>query len=200
MGPSTGRPTASGQRGRYATIAMALHWTIAALILTQIGLGWYMNEVLPDHSPAQDQIQTLHISIGLTTLMLIAARIGVRLAFPPPPLPAGLQGWEKALAGFGHGLFYLLMILLPLSGWALVSVHKGPISFWGLNWPKLPGLGFLKTPDHKSWREALQASHTTVFIYIILANLALHVAGALKNQFDGQPVLWRMIPFMRRPG
>ena len=199
MGPSAGRNAGIERRGRYATIAMALHWTIAALILIQIGLGWYMNEVLPDHSPAQARIETLHISIGLTTLLLIVARIVVRLVVPPPPLPVGLQGWEKALAGASHALFYLLMILLPLSGWAMVSMHKGPIGFWGLPWPHLPGVGFLATPDHKAWRGALHQAHTTVFIDIILANLALHVAGALKHQFDGQPVLWRMVPFLRRP-
>ena len=200
MGPSAGRNTGIERRGRYASVVMALHWTIAALILIQIGLGWYMNEVLPDHSPAQAKIVTLHISVGLTILLLVLARIGARLAFPPPPLPAGMQGWEKALAGASHALFYLLMILLPLTGWALVSIHKGPIGFWGVaEWPRLPGLGALATPNHKPWRETLQTAHTTVFIYVILANLALHVAGALKHQFDGQPVLWRMIPFLRRP-
>ena len=55
-----------GER-RYGAVSIALHWTIAILILTQIGLGWYMNEVLPDHTPAQDQIESLHISLGLTT-------------------------------------------------------------------------------------------------------------------------------------
>jgi hypothetical protein len=28
-------------------------------------------------------------------------------------------------------------------------------------------------------------------------NWGLHVAGALKHQFDGKPVLWRMIPFLK---
>ena len=190
MGPST---------SRYSTIAMALHWAIAALILIQIGLGWWMADWVPDHSPAQEKIETLHISLGLTTLLLIAVRIGVRFAMPPPPLPAGLAGWETALSSAGHILFYALMIALPLSGWALVSVHKGPIGFWGLEWPKLPGLDFLKTPDHKPWREALQESHTTVFVYLMLANLALHVAGGLKHQFDGHPVMWRIVPFLKRP-
>ena len=27
--------------------------------------------------------------------------------------------------------------------------------------------------------------------------IAPHVAGAIKHQFDGHPVLWRMVPFLK---
>jgi cytochrome b561 len=184
---------------RYGAIAIVLHWTIAVLILTQIGLGWYMNHVLPDHSPAQDRIETLHISIGLTTLLLIAVRIVVRLVRPPPPLPSEHPAWLRLLAGASHLLFYLLMLALPLSGWALVSVRGEPFHFWGLGWPSLPGLGFLTGPEHRPQRHSLQDLHTDYLVWIALANLALHVAGALKHQFDGHPVLWRMLPGRRSP-
>ncbi len=185
--------------GAYAPVAMALHWLIAALILTQLGLGWYMNHVLPDHSPAQDRITTLHISIGLTTLILVVIRIGVRLAFPPPPLPVGMAPWEKALASASHVLFYVLMLALPLTGWALVSARSDPIAFWGLGWPRLPGLQAMADPGHRPFRRALQQTHTFWLVWLTVANLALHVAGALKHQFDGRPVLWRMTPGLRRP-
>lgn len=184
---------------RYNAFAIALHWTIAALILVQIGLGWYMNEVLPDHSPAQDRIQALHISLGLTTLLFILARIGLRLATPPPPLPAGMPAWERLLAGASHLLFYLLMLALPLTGWVLVSARHEPFAFWGFHWPELPGLGFLQGPQHRDVRDTLQNVHTSVLIWIVWANLFLHVAGALKHQFDGRPVLWRMLPLLRPP-
>ena len=139
------QPDALGMdQQRYGLIALTLHWIIAALILTQIGLGWYMNEVLPDHSAAQARIETLHISIGLTALLLILVRVGVRAVFPAPPLPSALADWEKALARITHVLFYVLMLALPLTGWALVSVRPGQISFWGLPWPHLPALDVLE--------------------------------------------------------
>ena len=184
---------------RYVTAAILLHWIIAALIVTQIGLGWYMNKVLPDHSAAQDDIETLHISIGLTTLLFILARIGVRLANRPPPLPSSLAPWERALARFTHVTFYVLMLALPLTGWALVSAKPDAIGFWGLGWPKLPGLGFLIGAGHRAARHTLQDVHTDYLVWLALANLALHVGGALKHQFDGHPVLWRMLPGGRPP-
>ncbi len=163
-----------------------------------------MNHVLPDHSPAQEAVERLHISIGLTALLLILVRIGVRLTHPAPPLPVGLQRWERVLARASHWLFYLLMLALPLTGWAIVSMRPIPIGFWTLEgWPKLPGLAGLAGQAHRPLRHTLLQFHTDYLVWIILANLALHIAGALKHQFDGSPVLWRMLPFKalrpRRP-
>ena len=181
--------------GRYGSVSMALHWTIAALIVIQVCLGWYFNEVLPDHSPQQEALVGIHISVGLTILLLVVARIVWRLTHPAPPLPEGLATWERVLARSSHILFYALMLALPLTGWALVSARPGPIAFWGIPWPHLPGVSSL-LPD-KAARKSLQHLHVYVLIWVVVANLALHVAGALKHQFDGHPVLWRMIPFMR---
>lgn len=178
---------------RYGGAAMALHWTIAILILVQIGLGWIMNEVLPDHTPRQALVETIHISLGLTILLLVVARIVVRLVYRPPPLPAGMPTWERFLSAASHLLFYGLMLAMPLTGWALVSLGDRPIHFWGLPWPHLPGVGVLfGAPAPKAVRHELSHIHVYILIWIVLLNLALHVAGALKHQFDGRPVLWRM--------
>jgi cytochrome b561 len=182
---------------RYGAVSMTLHWIIAGLILTQIGLGWYMNNYLPDHSPAQAAIEKLHISLGLTTLLFIVARIAVRITHRAPAMPAGLGLWERLLARFSHLLFYALMLALPLTGWAMVSARPGEIGFWGLAWPHLPGVAFLTAPDQRPMRHLLQQTHTSLLVWIALANIALHVVGALKHQFDGNPVLWRMLPFGR---
>ncbi|MBV9511865.1 MAG: cytochrome b/b6 domain-containing protein [Caulobacteraceae bacterium] len=177
----------------YGRTAIVLHWLIAALILIQIGLGWWMNEVLPDHSPAQASIVSIHISLGLTILLLVLVRIGVRLANRPPALPAELPAWEVYLARASHLLFYLLMLALPLTGWVMVSLGPRPIAFWGLPWPHLPGVGLLFGSPAPHWaHHELSHIHVYILIWIILINLALHVAGALKHQFDGKPVLWRM--------
>ncbi len=182
---------------RYGAVSIGLHWTIAALILVQIGLGWYMNEGgVPDHSPAQDQIQNLHVSVGLTALLLILVRIGVRLTHPAPPLPEGLAAWERVLARASHWLFYALMLAMPLTGWALVSVRHEPIPFWVVSWPRMPGVEHFAAPAYKALRRELKHIHVYILVWIALINLALHVAGALKHQFDGHPVLWRMLPLV----
>lgn len=191
--PSVGAQAATR---RYALSAIALHWTIALLIVIQVFLGWWMNEWVPDHTPQQDQIQSWHVSLGLTILLLVLARIGVRLAQPAPPVRADTPGWERLTINVTHTLFYVLLLVLPLTGWVLVSLETDPISWWGvIPWPHLPGLGFMA--HSRPLRHGLKSIHTFWLMWLIVLNLALHVAGALKHQFDGHPVLWRMLPGAR---
>ena len=184
---------------RYGAASVVLHWAIAALIVVQLCLGWYMNEIVPDHSPAQDRVQDIHVTVGLSILILVLVRIGVRLTHPAPPLPRTLHRWERVLARISHWLFYVLLLVMPLTGWALVSVRHEGIPFFGLAWPAIPGLGHLAKPEARAVGRVLKETHISILIWIVLANLALHVAGALKHQFDGSPVLWRMLPLLKRP-
>jgi cytochrome b561 len=187
-------PTTAPATSRYDAVSIALHWSIAALVVLQLGLGWTLNELVPDHSPVQAQILSVHISTGATILILTLARIGWRLANPAPPLPADMPLWERVFAGATHVLFYVLLLALPLTGWAIVSIHPGAMHVWGIPWPKLPGLGFMATPDHKAWRRELTHIHVYILIWIALITLVMHVAGALWRQFAGHSVLWRMAP------
>jgi cytochrome b561 len=191
---------ASTDSVRYGRVAMTFHWLIALLIVIQVCLGWYMNEVLPDHTPGQAQVQNIHISLGLTILLLVLARIVWRLFHLGPALPPQISTWERVLARGSHLLFYALMLALPLTGWALVSLGGHPISFWGLPWPHLPGVGAIfGSPAPKAVRHQLSHIHVYILIWIVVITLALHVAGALYHQFHRPRVLWRMIPGMR-PG
>ena len=189
---SPARPAAMLDGDRYPLAAIILHWTIAVAIVIQLFLGWTMNEWVPDHSPQQDQIQSIHISLGITILLLVLVRIAIRIARPPPPVPASIAGWERPLINITHSLFYVLLLVVPLTGWALVSAGTDPISLWGLPWPRLPGIGFLA--HSKPLRHGLKSIHVYWLIWLVILNLALHVAGALRHQFDGHPVIWRMLP------
>jgi cytochrome b561 len=184
-----------GSDRRYTRAAIVLHWLIALLIVVQVFLGWWLNEWVPDHSPIQDQITAVHISVGLTILLLVLARIGLRLVRRPPPPPAGTKAWERFLAGFAHVMFYALMLILPLSGWTMVSLGHHPIHFWGLPWPRLPGVGHIfGSPTPKGVHKAIMHFHVFILIWILVLTLALHVAAAIWHQFAGRPVLQRMWP------
>jgi cytochrome b561 len=182
-----------GSEARYTRAAIALHWTIALLIVIQVFLGWWMNEWVPDHSPIQGQITTVHISLGLTILLLVLVRIGIRLTHRPPPPPAESRPWERILGSFTHLLFYALMLIMPLSGWAMVSLGKHPIHFWGLPWPRLPGVGHVfGSPAPKPVRHALMHFHVFIQIWILVLTFALHVAAAIWHQVARRPILQRM--------
>lgn len=180
-------------RSRYSLVSIFLHWSIAALIVWNILLGWNLSNIPLEHRLAA---YDTHKSIGLTVLTLSLLRLGWRLANPAPPLPGRMKGWERVLARGTHVLFYVLMIGVPLGGWALVSSSPivRPTSFWGLfDWPHLP------LPRSEGLADQIEAAHG-LGAWIIVLTLALHVAGALKHQFlDRDVVLWRMLPLVSKP-
>jgi len=120
------------------------------------------------HSRNKSLCLVLLLPNTATFLLLVLVRIVVRLAMPPPPLPAGLASWERILAGASHLLFYALMLILPLTGWALVSLSAHSISFWGLPWPHLPGVGeVFGSPAPRSVRHQLAHVHVYILIWIV---------------------------------
>jgi cytochrome b561 len=184
-------------RDRYSRVAKTLHWIIALAVVLQIALGWYMATI--DDRAIHQMLEGRHISIGITILLLTLARIGWALTHPRPPLPEGMAGWEKGLARATHTLFYVLLLALPLSGWVMESTGPRPIPFWGLTWPHFPFLDLLLAGrDHRAFHETVESIHGSPLVWSMIALIVLHVAGALKHQFDGHPILWRMVPGMRR--
>ncbi|HEY8574189.1 cytochrome b/b6 domain-containing protein [Phenylobacterium sp.] len=182
-------PRAVGS-GRYAAVAIALHWTIAAAILLQIVLASRME----DRSPEAFAVVQLHKSVGITILLLSLVRLAWRLLNPPPPLPETMARWERTLARLTHAGFYLVMVGMPLTGWIMVSTSeiRIPTLLFGLvPWPHLPLAG-------EAWHDVGEGVHESLIkVFYVLA--ALHVAGALKHQLFSrdEPVLARMAPGAR---
>ena len=100
-----------------------LHWAIAALIVFNLAIGFFM-ESWP--LPVRFLALMLHVSSGLTVLALTVARVTWRLLTDPPPYPAGMKPWERHTAHFAHFVLYAAMVLMPLSGWAILSAHSPP--------------------------------------------------------------------------
>ena len=179
---------------RYSTVAIVLHWLIAAAIVFQILLAWRMDDL---HTPLGFALTQLHKSVGITVLLLSLGRLGWRLANPPPPM-MGLTGWERALSHITHWGFYVIMIGMPLTGWIMVSASRTaiPTLLYGvIPWPHVPGLAGLAPAAKGVWRDFGKESHEWL-AYGAYLLIGLHVAGALKHQlFDrDQPVLARMAP------
>lgn len=183
-----------GSADRYAVLAIVLHWTIAALIVLQIVLAGRME----DRTPEAFAVTQFHKSVGITVLLLSLARLAWRLTHPPPPQPADLAAWERRLATAVHWAFYGVMILMPLTGWIIVSTSRIelPTLLYGVvPWPHIPGLSELTGPAREAWHEAAEAGHDLI-IKGAYGLIALHVAGALKHQLfrRDEPVLPRMAP------
>lgn len=179
---------------RYDAVAMTLHWVIAFAILGTFAGGLVMTN-LAAGDPYRFTIYQLHKSFGLTILVLSLARLGWRLTHVAPALPEGTPAWQGVLARATHVLFYALIVIVPLSGWALVSSATRAVpTFWfGLfEVPHLPGLqGFA---DQRAVFTQVRDAHEILALAMI-GLLVLHVAAALKHHYiDRDDVLARMLP------
>ena len=184
---------------RYTGVAIALHWVIALLALGQVAGGLYMHD-LPDGSAEKVWLYQAHKSFGITILVLTLFRLFWRMTHPVPALPAAMSGPEKFLAHGAHIAFYVLLIGIPLVGWALVSASPfaNSVQTYLFGVIHLPHLPFFDGVEN---RKDLAHSIAEVHEYLAFAMLGLvglHVAAALKHQYvnrDG--VLGRMLPFLR---
>lgn len=172
---------------RYSNVSILLHWLIAGLVVANILVALAME--------GNRGLFPWHKSIGISALVLTLLRIGWRLSHPWPPLPERMAGWEKAFARFTHIAFYVLLLAVPLLGWATVSAGRGTGEVFGfIQWFDLP------VPKSRELNDSLGEAHETA-VWLTLILVACHVAGALKHHlFDRDVVLHRMLPLVRRPG
>lgn len=177
-------------RNRYSNVSLAFHWGIALLVVSQIVLIMLHDAT---EGPMSREYVQIHKSVGLSILVLTLARIGWRFANAAIPLPAGTPGWQKVAARTTHVLFYVLLIGLPLGGWAASSAGGRDIEWFGLfTWPALPLP--LDRDLAGSFMNAHEAGVKALYVLMVL-----HVAAALKHHFiDRDNVLHRMIPLIHR--
>lgn len=169
----------TGTVQRYSKSLIAIHWLTAILVLG----AWLLAE--GGREVAEDP-PYLHFALGLGVLALVLPRLLLRLAGQAPE-PLEREGWLARGARIGHGLLYLLLIAVPLSGWYIASRMGIEMSFLGLHLPALtapvPGKPGLIGDLHENGGN------------LILILAGLHMVLALWHQFirrDG--TLMRMSP------
>jgi cytochrome b561 len=170
----------------YTKTAKGLHWLMAVLFFGMLGLGFYM-QGLP-LSPDKLKLYSWHKWLGVTVFLLALFRIAWRVTHQPPALPSSMPRLMQIAAHAGHHMLYMLMFLIPLSGW-LMSSAKGFQTVW---------FGILPIPDllekNKLLGDLLQTVHVSLN-YLFIAVLIGHIGAALKHHFiDKDDILTRMLP------
>lgn len=155
--------------GRYGSMAIALHWLSAALIIAAIALGLVVANTAD--AGAGLWLTRLHVAAGGTALLLTVLRIGWWIWGDRRPLP--VAGQPPALewgARIVHGGLYLAVIVLGASGLATL-VLSGAASALIAGAP-LPDFGGLVP----------RLVHGAMS-RLLLVLLAAHVGAALYHQF-----------------
>lgn len=165
------------------------HWLTFLLVLGQFVLAAFMDEM--EKGAARDSVMGLHKSVGVTILLLVAVRLGLRLLTKAPPdaAPGSLQDRAAKLV---HLLLYVLLVAMPVSGMVVSMAGGHPVSWFGL-W-QLPS--FVAASD--SLKEAAEEAHeligTAIFILV-----GLHAAAALWHHYKLKDDVLRRMLLVQKP-
>lgn len=175
----------------YRPAARWLHWIIAAAVLLMIPAGLIMTRE-GIARPLQDALFLFHKNTGVLLISLILARIIYRLVYKPPPLPAFVPQWQRRVAALSHFLLYVLLIVMPVSGYIRVRAGGFPIEMLDA-----AGVGSW-IPKSERLASIAQTVHETA-AYLLIALLALHIGAALHHALIRRDGIWsRMWLFPRR--
>jgi len=191
--PSASINGAALEEGRpvraYSGAQKTLHWATALLIVTLVPVGLTMTRL--GEGALTNTLYELHKSFGLTVFALALARILLRLLRGAPPLVPGLPGWQRAAAHGSHLALYILIVLVPLSGWAATSACCAPVNlFWTLPL-SLPVEGGMEAAKRIfQIHEALAFTLTAVVLIHVGAALHHHLIcrdATLRRMLPGGP-------------
>ena len=148
---------------RYGTVAQALHWATALIVLVAFiyGPGGSEQRV---YSPARDFDRQLHETLGLCVFALVLIRVTWRM-FDTRPDPPQVPPWMRIAAKAVQGALYLLLFALPLTAITGAWLEGHPLTLLaGVQIPPLLG----KSHD---------AGTTVATIHTWLGNTILWLAG-----------------------
>jgi cytochrome b561 len=158
-----------GDRQRFTPLQRLLHWLMAACILAMLFIGVGMvSTVMPKYLT----LVSIHKPLGIAILVLALVRLAVRLRYGTPSLPADLPEPMKLAAHLSHYALYILMIGLPLIGWAMLSAAAYPVVLYGS--VHLPTV----LPQSARLHALLWNTHFYL-AFVFFALILLHVAAAL---------------------
>lgn len=162
---------------KYSRSMRILHWAMALSIIGVICAGITM-VALPDRDPVKFGVFfPWHKSFGMLALFLVVARLLIRFRTVIPPLPPGITKMEARAAAAAHIALYVLMFLVPLSGYVMSSTftQSDGVYFFGVYLPEL-------LPKNDAWFDTLLELHH-VLAFTLLGLVVLHVGAALKHHF-----------------
>jgi cytochrome b561 len=157
----------------YSRTAKVLHWLIALLIVAQLVIGWTMPHVGKGTLPVGEI--GWHVTVGVLIMLLVALRIVVRVARPPAGAPRAV-GRVDWLGQGVHALLYLLMVVVPVLGWANASSRDWAVGL--TSWLELPRI----MPVGSKLGHDFGDLHGNLAV-VLAVLIGLHVLAGLYHHF-----------------
>lgn len=170
----------------YGLVTIGLHWLVATVVVGQFGLGLWMRS-LGYYDTWYNLGPWWHKGIGVMLFGVVLARLIWRWVNPRPAYLPSHKPYERRGAGVVHGLLYLLLFALMLSGY-LISTAEGR-GLEVFDWFTLPA-----TVSGIEHQEDIAGQVHLVLAWSLIVLAALHALAALKHHFiDRDATLKRML-------
>ncbi|GHM58814.1 MAG: cytochrome b [Candidatus Mesenet longicola] len=171
---------------KYHLILRIVHWLMAATIVGMLVSGFYMKS-LPIDNPIKFSIYGIHKATGVSIFILVILRIILRLFLYVPPLPQNYSQVTVLTTKTVHFALYVLMMLIPLSGYIMSSASGRSIKyFFNFNIP-------LIIAKNKMVAELSNQLHF-ISACLLIGFIALHLLGTIKHLIiDKQNILRRIV-------
>lgn len=111
----------------YPGLSRILHWIVAALVFATWPLGLMIGYVKKEVSL---DFYLLHESIGFLVIWVMLLRIGTKIVAGAPEIEG--TALERMAAHSVHGLLYVFLIIMPVSGFLATNAHGFPLHWFGL--------------------------------------------------------------------
>jgi len=149
-----------------------------------------MVSLVGEDTPLQDGLFGLHISTGVTILILLAVRVLIRLRNSPPAFPQSFSNMEKKASHLAHLALYILPLTVILIGWIGANFGGHIVHWFGIPMPTIvPPMDTFKGIELDPAKEFLHKWTA----YGFLAVIVLHILAVIKHRWlDGHDIMHRM--------
>jgi cytochrome b561 len=146
-----------------------LHWGLAFLLVVQLVLGFAAEHWTT--RTISEALLAVHFRLGVLIWGLMLVRLALRLVLPVPK--EHMSRWRRNAKGSVHGLLYLLVLTLPISGhviWVWMGADRTLVA--GIQVPAL-----FVPPDDETGRAVAWYVHV-YGAWTLLGVVCLHAAAA----------------------
>lgn len=169
---------------QYGTLTKLFHWSTALLFIGMFTVGYIMQDMAA--SPQKWQLYKLHKATGFTYLLIVISYLFWRIKQKTPGLPKTLPQWQRKLAVANIHLLFMLIVLMPLTGYFMSSLGGREINYFDLF--NIPAI------TKSSWGGFFHDFHIYAS-YVVIFCVSLHVLAALYHHFiKKDTILKRMLP------
>lgn len=168
---------------------ICFHWLVFLLVVVTYA-AMELKGFAAKGTPARETMTLIHYTAGLSVLVLMVIRIGLKIANRDPDIIPTPPRWQIVASKALHGVLYLMFLALPVLG--VLTLYFGQVqwSFFSLPMPVDP-------VGHPELKQNLKDIHELIANagYFIVG---AHAAAALFHHYVMRDnTLFRMLPWKK---